>query len=186
LAAHFLFAQRRMMRIHYEPKREDYDEASRFQGKRQDRRIWAGCFLSAMGVLFLAKHDEIPAWIPAGTVCFIGVCVLVIPIWRAYDEADKRWTRQTRLLTSTIVTADVDGIMFEGRQGSSAFKWGAFGSCDESRSLFLLYFDTTRMDLAATIPKRAFANEAELETFRSLIANISHIPGAFPIEPRGG
>jgi hypothetical protein len=172
------------MRIHYEPIREDYDEASLIQGKRKGGRRWmaAGYLLSAVGALFLAKQDEIPAWLPSLTVCIVGLLVLVIPIWRAYDDAEKRWARQTRQLTPVVVTADDERIAFENRHGSSAFKWTMFGSYDESRSLFLLYFDTVRTDLAVTIPKRAFTDETELEVFRNLMAQISHVPGAFPIQ----
>jgi hypothetical protein len=60
------------------------------------------------------------------------------------------------------------GITTNGPGGSSQLSWTTYLLSRETKSLFLLYPQT---NYANVIPKRAFADTAEIATFRELLAS---------------
>jgi hypothetical protein len=59
-----------------------------------------------------------------------------------------------------------EGMRIESRLANAEVKWLAFRQVRESRNYFLLYI---AMGLANVLPKRCFANEGDINSFRSLV-----------------
>ena len=171
------------MRVEYEVAREDYDQACRAQGAKQNRgrRSRAVGYLAiAAGVLFLAAQYNQPGVVPSAGLVALGLYLLISPIWSAYAQVEETWLEGERNRQPITLEVTEDGLRFSGRTFNSECRWTFFHHVVETRDLFLLY--ATRTRLIQTIPKRAFGAPERVEDFRRLLnANIATPTNAFPV-----
>ena len=78
------------------------------------------------------------------------------------------YRRNSRLFGMRTVTVSDTGIVSDHQLGHTESAWNMYEKFRETRNLFLLYQSA---DIIGIVPKRVFANPAELEQFRALIAS---------------
>jgi hypothetical protein len=78
------------------------------------------------------------------------------------------YRRNSRMFGMRTVTISDDGIVADHQLGHTESGWSMYEKFRETQNLFLLYQTT---DLIGIVPKRVFANAAELQQFRTLIAS---------------
>ena len=106
---------------------------------------WLGIFLIAISIFLLLLQLVIPSLVFA----------------RVYR-------RNSRMFGMRTVTIGDDGIVADHQLGHTESGWNMYEKFRETQNLFLLYQTT---DLIGIVPKRVFANAAELQQFRTLIAS---------------
>lgn len=151
--------------IHYQYTLSDAMHASRLYRATTGTRT----FGRAMGVLFLALGCvSLFAWGLAWytVACFLIAAIagldLITPIqaWRAFRANAKHHAQ------SWEVTFHEEGV--HARTGTMDLQrsWAAYSTAIESERLFLLVYGQW---LFATLPKRAFSTEEEIQAFRQLL-----------------
>ena len=78
------------------------------------------------------------------------------------------YRRNSRMFGTRTVTVSDAGIVSDHQLGHVESTWNMYEKFRETPRLFLLYQST---DLIGIVPKRAFANPADLQQFRALIAS---------------
>jgi hypothetical protein len=78
------------------------------------------------------------------------------------------YRRNSRMFGMRTVTISDTGIVADHQLGHLESAWNMYEKFRETQKLFLLYQST---DLIGIVPKRAFANPADLQQFRALIAS---------------
>jgi hypothetical protein len=106
---------------------------------------WLGIFLIALSVFLLLLQLVIPSLVFA----------------RVYR-------RNNRMFGMRTVTISDAGIVADHQLGHTESGWSMYEKFRETQNLFLSYQTT---DLIGIVPKRVFANAAELQQFRNLIAS---------------
>jgi hypothetical protein len=103
------------------------------------------------------------AYIPLAVFFVLWIsCAIALPLHAARSRlASQQW-----LIEPLTFTFGADGIQIASDSVFSEFTWSAIKEICETRSLFLLY-RTERS--AFTIPKRLFANAAEIEAWKGLV-----------------
>lgn len=141
----------------------------RFQYFHVLRRTWPGLILVLLvGVALLALVLEAPnpglvKAIPLGTLFFIWIVLLAItPYW----NARRQFSRQRYLRDPISLVFSKDEVQSNGPSVSSAWKWSVIRTIYETKSQFLLYYAPNQ---ALLLPKRFFANDAELDDWRSIV-----------------
>jgi hypothetical protein len=106
---------------------------------------WSGIFLIALSIFLLLVQLIIPSLVFA----------------RVYR-------RNSRMFGMRTVTVSDTGIVSDHQLGHSEAGWSMYEKFRETQNLFLLYQTT---DVIGIVPKRVFANPADLQQFRALIAS---------------
>ena len=123
----------------------------------------------AMGVLFLALGCvSLYLWGLAWftVACFLIAIVagfdLITPLqaWRAFRANAEHHAQPWE------VTFGEEGVHARSRTLDIQRTWSAYSGAVESERMFLLVYGTW---LFATLPKRAFANEVEIQAFRQIL-----------------
>ena len=106
---------------------------------------WFGLFLIVLSIFLLLVQLVIPSLVFA-----------------------RLYRRNSRMFGMRTVTVSDTGIVSDHQLGHSESAWSMYEKFRETQKLFLLYQSA---DLIGILPKRAFANPAELQQFRALIAS---------------
>jgi hypothetical protein len=94
------------------------------------------------------------------------------------------WEGTPSLRRSFTMTVSDDGITITEPLSRHEMKWFVFDRVTETQNLFLLYMSEHQFHI---VPKRAFADAAQIDEFRAMIENrITRRPTAFPVLPVGG
>ena len=106
-------------------------------------------------------------------------------IYRYLRGAPRRsWDAQPQLRLPQCLEQTDRGLRFVDEQSTVDYAWSAFPRYAEGRNLFILLVSQVGFHM---VPKRAFADAAQLDAFRALLAR--HVPGpgaaptGFPISP---
>jgi hypothetical protein len=116
----------------------------------------------------------------------VGWVVLVAVLLRGVTAETstlliEEWGDSASLHREQHVTFTEQGLRWTDNISTLDTPWAAFQSVDETGHLFLLNEDAAH---ARFIPKRAFANDQALTSFRAfLAAMITHRPTAFEVMP---
>ena len=78
------------------------------------------------------------------------------------------YRRNSRMFGLRTVTISDTGIVSDHQLGHTESAWNMYEKFRETQKLFLLYQST---DIIGIVPKRVFANPADLQQFRALIAS---------------
>lgn len=133
--------------------------------------LWAIVFivLASAGFSLMMQALGYPVQLAPGSMWI----VLFLPaflVWRCYAApyfAAKSLYKNNINLHNPIRYAFSDALITqEMATGNAVLQWATFIRVRETRELFLFY---VQKHLAQPIPKRAFANELEIERFRELV-----------------
>ena len=102
-----------------------------------------------------------------------GVASVAVLFGLAWSWQPRRAARGSPYLGVEMAgVASDDGLAMDSSLGKQQAAWASYATALESTDLFLLYL---AKNAYAPLPKRAFADRADLERFRALIrANISN------------
>jgi hypothetical protein len=124
--------------------------------------ICVGVMGLLLGSVFYVYSDHSLGLILVAFSIFLLLMQLVIPslvFRRAYQ-------RNGRMVSMRTVTISDTGIVSDHPLGHSESAWGMYEKFRETEKSFLLYQTT---DVIGILPKRAFANPADIQQFRALI-----------------
>lgn len=99
-----------------------------------------------------------------GLSIFLGLILFLVPslVFR------RIYRRNSRIFGHRTVSISDTGIVSDHPLGHSETTWNMFERFRETKNLFLLYQSA---DLTSPMPKRVFANPAELAQFRVLLTS---------------
>jgi hypothetical protein len=118
----------------------------------------------ALGLVFFVYTDHwLGIFLIAASV-FLLLVQLIVPSL-AFARV---YRRNSRLFGMRTVTVSDTGIVSDHQLGHTESAWNMYEKFRETPRLFLLYQTS---DIVGIVPKRAFANSADLEQFRRLIAS---------------
>lgn len=108
------------------------------------------------------------------------LAVFLIPVFLVFVSpwlGTRKFFADRRNVQPAMYLFDANGIRIESSVGTSDLNWSAFVSSRETNDSFLLYVTKAQ---ARIIPKRCFADDAEMQRFRDLIRQ--HIRRAAPAQ----
>jgi hypothetical protein len=126
--------------------------------------ICLGIMWLGLGLVFYFYADHGLALFLIAAAVFLLLLQLVIPslvFARVYR-------RNSRMFGMRTVTVSDTGIVSDHQLGHTESAWNTYEKFRETPRLFLLYQSA---DIIGIVPKRAFANPADLQQFRALIAS---------------
>ena len=103
-------------------------------------------------------------WWAAGTIGLGLILLLIAPRWRQ-KEMRTRWAHERFHHQEHIVSFDEDGVHYKQGPTESRYPWNFYQRFLESGDAFLLICGE---DVFNLIPKRAFADQREVDAFRTL------------------
>ena len=122
--------------------------------------------------------------IPHITWMLLLVTVFVLLVRQTSQQLLATWNGSPTLHRRHTLTMDGDGLTLADPLARLEAKWLAFDRVIETQNLFVLYVSEHAFHM---IPKRAFADAAQLDVFRAAIDDrITHRPAAFPVMPVAG
>ncbi len=161
------------IKIRFSPERKEYIQASRLlAGKTQSFLIMAGMMglLTIVSIVILALPSQTPStWQNiAAIVClvsgfFLIYYVVFIPFQLMRSYKKDPFLRETRILTF----GDKKVRMTIGEK-SMDMDWEDVHRVIQSRHLFLMIYKGDE-DIYPFIPKRAFEDQSQLETFLQVL-----------------
>ncbi len=167
------------MTLNYELAVEDYKEVANIRVRSSFIMFYGSWFLALVlcligGVSFFEKGLLFPP-----TLLFGGAGLYLI--YSFTIARDMKIKRSYKKHKSEPVTVKIDekGIWMASSTAESVLKWDYFSWFSQTQNLFLLFRGTS---LSIILPKRAFANEADLEQFRAWASSIGQ-KDAPPIAP---
>jgi YcxB-like protein len=126
--------------------------------------ICLGIMGLGLGLVFYVYADHVLGLFLTAFSIFLLLLQLVIPSL----VFARLYRRNSRMFGMRTVTVSDSGIVSDHQLGHSESGWSMYEKFRETQNLFLLYQTT---DLIGIVPKRVFANAAELQQFRTLIAS---------------
>ena len=157
------------MRLTYEITLPEFTEMAWLRHRSSIRWIIGIC-IGVLGLLLgsviYTYSDHGLGLVLIGFSIFLLVLQLVIPslVFR------RVYRRNIRMFGMRTVTISDTGIVADHQLGHVESKWSMYEKFRETQKLFLLYQGA---DLIGIVPKRAFANPADLQQFKALnTANI--------------
>jgi hypothetical protein len=144
---------------------EEYFAAQEFFRRRRQsfapEWVWGGLLILVGVILLVIGASGILA---AGVVVF-GLAILFgAPIARRWTSK-RKWQREPLYHTEHEVSFGEDGVHFRMGQVESNLDWKYYQRLLESQDGLLLVYGDESFNL---LPKRAFANETLINTFRAL------------------
>lgn len=126
--------------------------------------ICVGVIGLLMGAAFYVYTDHVVGMILIAFSIFLLLMQFVVPslVFR------RTYRRNLRMFGMRTINISDGGIIADHQLGHSESAWNMYEKFRETQKLFLLYQST---DLIGILPKRAFANPADLQQFRTLIAS---------------
>jgi hypothetical protein len=126
--------------------------------------ICVGLIGLLMGAAFYVYTDHVVGMILIAFSIFLLLMQFVVPslVFR------RTYRRNLRMFGMRTINISDTGIVSDHQLGHSESAWNMYEKFRETQKLFLLYQST---DLIGILPKRAFANPADLQQFRALIAS---------------
>jgi hypothetical protein len=155
------------VQLKYEITLPEYKETAWYR-HRSSIRWTIGICLGIVGLglgsaLYLYSDHGLGLILIAGSV-FLLLLQLVIP-----SLAFRRvYRRNIRMFGMRTVTINDTGIVADHQLGHVESTWKMYEKFRETQKLFLLYQSA---DLIGIVPKRAFANPADLQQFRAMITS---------------
>ncbi|HEY2114877.1 MAG TPA: YcxB family protein [Candidatus Angelobacter sp.] len=155
------------VQLNYEIKFPEFQEMAWLRHRSSIRwiiGICLGIFGLGLGLVFYVYSDHVSGLIIIGFSIFLLLVQFVIPslvFARVYR-------RNSRMFGTRTVTISDAGIVSDHQLGHSEAGWNMYEKFRETQNLFLLYQTT---DVIGIVPKRVFANPADLQQFRALIAS---------------
>jgi len=101
-----------------------------------------------------------------GVALYFPLIILSSMFISTYFAAKSLFKSDLNLQSDIRCSFSDDVVSVEMATGESKLLWNTFPKATERSDFFLLYL---RKSLAYVIPKRVFANEAEISTFRELL-----------------
>lgn len=127
--------------------------------------VVASLLLIAVGVAWITMvGGKAVAWISIG----FGLCVCVSSILRR-SQIRTRVRRQRNQLGPTELIVRETGLSVNEENSHSEVSWSRFVNLRQSKDHYLLYRSA---DLYSIVPKRGFANEEDLASFRDIIKRV--------------
>ncbi len=126
--------------------------------------ICVGIIGLLLGSVIYSYSDHVLGLILVAFSIFLLLLQLVIPslvFARVYR-------RNSRMFGLRTVTISDTGIVSDHQLGHTESAWNMYEKFRETQKLFLLYQSA---DIIGIVPKRAFANPADLQQFRALMAS---------------
>jgi YcxB-like protein len=117
-----------------------------------------------MGAVFYVDANPVVGMILIAFSIFLLLMQFVIPslVFR------RMYQRNPRMFGMRTVNINDTGIVADHQLGHTESAWSMYEKFRETQKLFLLYQTT---DVIGILPKRAFADVADIEQFRTLIAS---------------
>ena len=143
---------------------DDYVEATRLCCRWKWIRSPA---LAVVVLLPLLIVLDAPTGVTVGAALGVLIAVPVVYFIAIPWRARKIFRQQVNLQYPFEIEWDEETISFSSKSGSFVAPWQEFRKWKENDSMLLLFHSDV---LYQMIPKRAFANPAELETFRGIVA----------------
>jgi hypothetical protein len=136
------------------------------------RRLWHHALLLVFFLLVFTlggvahsqgNQKNLAGLIPFAVLFLLWVsCLVAIPLLGAKSKtAGKKWLGE-----ATTFVFDAEGIRIASASLSSEIRWGLIKEVCETKSLFLL---RSGEGLPVTIPKRLFADAAEIEAWKVMV-----------------
>ncbi|HEV8494064.1 MAG TPA: YcxB family protein [Candidatus Angelobacter sp.] len=155
------------MQLKYEITFPEFREMAWLRHRSSIRWITGICLSIlglALGLVFFVYTDHwLGIFLIAASV-FLLLVQLIVPSL-AFARV---YRRNSRLFGMRTVTVSDTGIVSDHQLGHTESAWNMYEKFRETPRLFLLYQTS---DIVGIVPKRAFANSADLEQFRRLIAS---------------
>jgi hypothetical protein len=174
-----------MIQARYQLTLADYQEAwqPHFAKRRGRLPLWiVAVFAFVMAVLMLARQDLFgplfSGWI-SGFFTTMGTLLLSASYLQRRNVATI-WTGNPFLARPQTATATQDAFQLQTEYSHSHISWRGYTRWAETKNLFLLYLSEPTFHI---VPKRAFANEEQLNDFRALLSNISRQAPSVPPIP---
>ena len=100
--------------------------------------------------------------------CWFSIFLLLLQLVIPSLVFRRVYRRNIRMFGTRTVTISDTGIVADHQLGHVESTWNMYEKFRETQKLFLLYQGA---DLIGIVPKRAFANPADLQQFRALITS---------------
>jgi len=172
--------------LNYQLTLDDYLEATRFHSKSKPIEYYGMQFLGwfglIVGVFLLAVGTvkDLTGYV-VGALSLLGgaYIVLAFTVLRKYLH-ERRLKRFPSFLLPIVLKVSATQLSFQTAEEGTQFGWKKYKKSLEAENLFLLYRSDKAFQL---VPKRAFANEADLEQFRAWVSGIGQkdAPPSAPI-----
>jgi hypothetical protein len=114
---------------------------------------------------------------------WLGVVVMVamLTVRQSANEIRDHWERHPTLNRRKSVEITAEGVQIRDDVSEDHYRWEAFAGFAETKNLFVLM---TSLRTAQYFPKRAFANQEEINAMRAMAEMIHRRTNrAFPIQP---
>ena len=126
--------------------------------------IYVGAGGLMLGLVFFVYTDHWFGLFLSVASVFLLLVQLIVPSL-AFARV---YRRNSRMFGMRTVTVSDTGIVSDHQLGHTESAWNMYEKFRETQNLFLLYQST---DIIGIVPKRAFANPADLEQFRVLLSS---------------
>ncbi len=155
----------------YKPEGRDYTQAM-YAFYLADKRTWFAIILLLLIIvcapvtLFLISnyYNATFLWvIPVFLLLLVFYVYIISPIL-----AGRRVGRNPKFQSETVGEATPEYLAIKNANVDSKTKWDAYANAVETRQYFLLIHAVNRR-MFQFIPKRAFANDEQLDAFRDLL-----------------
>lgn len=125
----------------------------------------AACALGVLsGLLLYMPADPWPYRIAGGLAGFFLLILLVAPPL----NCRLAYRRNRRLFATRKISISEQGIVADSQLGHGETNWKSYQRFKETKHLFLLY---QSRDMVVILPKRAFADQEDLEKVRALMVS---------------
>ena len=155
------------MQLKYEITLPEFREMAWLRHRSSIRWIIGIC----MGILGLGLGFALYVYADhsIGLTLIAGSIFLLLLQWVIPSLVFRRvYRRNIRMFGARTVTISDTGIVADHQLGHVESTWNMYEKFRETQKLFLLYQGA---DLIGIVPKRAFANPADLQLFRALITS---------------
>ena len=162
-----------MIRIEFELTRRDWELGTWIHRRRNPANrdplrglTTAGALAAAFGFLLWAKRPDGGGWVSPAALIAFGMFVPIRLILIRHAAAADAWAKSERQIQPTALALDDGGVRITSAHVDATYQWAEFERWAEGSSEFLLYRSAEQFYV---IPKRAFANEADVAEFRRLL-----------------
>lgn len=155
------------MQLKYEIELSEFMEMAWLRHRSSIRWVFGICFGVLgllMGTAFYVDANPVVGMILVAFSIFLLLMQFVIPslVFR------RVYRRNPRMFGMRTIQISDTGIVADHQLGHTESAWSMYEKFHETQKLFLLYQTT---DVIGILPKRVFADTADLEQFRAFIAS---------------
>lgn len=153
--------------------REVYWASVLITARQLQKLIWIFAIIVGLLVFVLVVHwwhprpdAEYYKTLQGVKPLLVAFVIPVVLVFVAPWLATRKVFADPRLVAPATFRFDANGVRIESSIGTSDLNWTVFVASRETKHFFLLYITKAR---ARIIPKRCFADDAEVERFREMI-----------------